>query len=63
MNGASFGLSPRPRFDDYTESRIPGGCDDCHAYQRLIRVDDGLYTLRIYHDDTCPTLAMKRGRA
>ncbi|WP_347757320.1 hypothetical protein [Agrococcus sp. ProA11] len=51
------------RFDDYLETRMDGGCDDCLAYQRLIRDGDGIYTLRIYHDDTCPVLARKRGRA
>ncbi|MGM1029416.1 MAG: hypothetical protein ACQEWM_06015 [Actinomycetota bacterium] len=50
------------QLDDFLESRLSGGCDDCHAYQRLLRFGDGMYTLRIYHDDTCPTLARKRGQ-
>jgi hypothetical protein len=34
--------------------RIPGGCDDCSAYQEVSRLD-GIYIINICHDDTCPT--------
>lgn len=45
--------------------RIPGGCDDCDAYQE-IHARDGhpnLHRIRVFHDEWCPTLAKKRGRA
>lgn len=36
--------------------RLPGGCDDCTAYQVLSRCADDLYVLTVHHDDTCPHL-------
>jgi len=39
--------------------RVPGGCDDCDAYQE-VRARDGapnLHTVRVFHDDGCPVLA------
>lgn len=59
MSGAAFGLGP---LGLPIGERIKGGCDDCRAYQRLEPERDGIYMLRIYHDDTCPVLARKRGR-
>lgn len=40
-------------FDALAGQRIPGGCDDCDAYQE---VGDrfGIHVIDIYHDDTCP---------
>jgi hypothetical protein len=35
--------------------RIPGGCDDCNAYQELVTAADGVYRIEIAHDDWCPT--------
>jgi hypothetical protein len=34
--------------------RIPGGCDDCSAYQTFDRTQAPVYILRVHHDDTCP---------
>lgn len=34
--------------------RIPGGCDDCTAYQTMTSEADGLYELLVHHDVTCP---------
>ena len=42
--------------------RIPGGCDDCDAYQELYEVAPGLYLLGICHDDWCPELQLKQRR-
>ena len=36
--------------------RLPGGCNDCNAYQTMTRVDDGLYVLTVHHDESCPVL-------
>lgn len=40
-----------------TEQRIPGGCDDCDAYQQITEPHPGVFVNTIYHDDDCPTLA------
>lgn len=34
--------------------RLPGGCDDCNAYQEVDRMDNGIFRLAVHHDDTCP---------
>lgn len=39
-----------------TGRRLPGGCDDCDAYQVLSRCADDLYILAVHHDQTCPHL-------
>lgn len=36
--------------------RIPGGCDDCDAYQE-VRECGGVHTIVVRHDDTCPWYA------
>ena len=40
--------------------RMPGGCDDCDAYQVLSRLPDDqwghVFFLAVHHDDTCPHL-------
>lgn len=35
------------------DHRIPGGCDDCDAYQYMQLVD-GIYRIAVYHDNSCP---------
>ena len=43
-----------------TGRRLPGGCDDCLAYQVLSRMPNdqwgAVYVLTVHHDDTCPVL-------
>lgn len=34
--------------------QIPGGCDDCHAYQRVVQDSPGIWICRVHHDSTCP---------
>lgn len=41
--------------------RIPGGCDDCDAYQ-VIQAADGFTRITVHHDDTCPTLRAMEAR-
>jgi hypothetical protein len=36
-------------------AKIPGGCEDCDAYQTLHVIDRGLTRLNIHHDDWCAT--------
>ena len=41
---------------------IPGGCEECDAYQTVEMVKPGVHMIRVHHDDWCPALrAMKSG--
>ena len=40
--------------DAVTGRRLPGGCDDCDAFQVLTQQAAGVYELAIHHDDGCP---------
>ncbi|TXI50198.1 hypothetical protein [Mycolicibacter arupensis] len=35
-------------------ARIPGGCDDCDAYQTVDATQAPLFLLQVHHDSTCP---------
>jgi hypothetical protein len=37
-------------------ARIPGGCEDCEAYQTPVQIGRGAWVLQVFHDDWCPTL-------
>lgn len=45
-----------------TMGQIDGGCSDCLAYQTVDRDRDGIYHVRIHHDDTCPWLSAREAR-
>lgn len=52
----------RPFFDSLAGKRIPGGCDQCDAEQRLEEVAPNMWSLVIGHSDGCPVLrATKAG--
>lgn len=38
-------------------ARIPGGCDHCDAYQTVVPLEAGVWSLNTHHDDWCPFLA------
>lgn len=38
-------------------ARIPGGCDDCNAYQKVRLESAGVWSVTVCHDDWCPFLA------
>ncbi len=40
--------------DNLTGRRLPGGCDDCDAYQTVTQRGDGVHVLTVHHDETCP---------
>jgi hypothetical protein len=44
-------------------ARIPGGCDDCDAYQTVTATygQRGISQIKIHHDDSCPTLRRMQG--
>jgi hypothetical protein len=35
-------------------AHIPGGCDDCDAYQTLETEGSGVSVLTVHHDASCP---------
>ncbi len=34
--------------------RVPGGCDDCSAYQTVDASQAPIYRINIHHDESCP---------
>lgn len=42
--------------------QIPGGCEDCDAYQVPTCIAHGVWVLQVFHDDWCPTLQRMEGR-
>ena len=43
-------------------ARVPGGCEDCDAYQTVEAATLGVWVLNVHHDDDCPFLAeVQRG--
>lgn len=39
--------------------RIPGGCDQCHAYQLIAPIEAGVWRLTVYHDEPCAFMARR----
>ncbi len=48
--------------DRLTGRRLPGGCDDCTAYQTVEQQAPGVYLLTVHHDPTCPDYRAMRPR-
>lgn len=47
-------------FSQIEDQPIPGGCDQCAAYQTVVTLAPGVHSLTVHHDDWCPVLrAMK----
>jgi hypothetical protein len=42
--------------------RIPGGCDDCDAYQTVDSSGAPIYRITVHHDDTCPAYRQIQAR-
>jgi hypothetical protein len=43
-------------------ARIPGGCDQCDAYQMVEPVAPGVWTINVYHDDWCSFLRAREAQ-
>lgn len=43
-------------FGQFDGARIPGGCDNCDAYQTVTPIVAGAWQVTVHHDDWCPTL-------
>lgn len=41
---------------------IPGGCEECDAFQTVEPVEANLWKLTVHHDPDCPRLARIEGR-
>ena len=55
--------SPSRTLQPLVGHRIPGGCDDCNAHQKMTHdPHTGIYHLTVHHDATCPWLALHEGR-
>lgn len=48
------GNNARPHLAALDGARIPGGCDDCDAYQTIDASHAPMFMLNVHHDDTCP---------
>ncbi len=35
--------------------RVPGGCDDCSAYQTVDASQAPIYRVNVHHDASCPS--------
>lgn len=46
-----------PVLDALVGQVVPGGCDDCNAYQTFSRPKPHIYLLTVHHDPGCPWLA------
>jgi len=40
--------------------RIPGGCDDCSAYQVVDASQAPIYRVNVHHDESCPAYRAMR---
>jgi hypothetical protein len=47
-------------FSEWEGQDIAGGCDDCDAFQRLVKSDEGVWDLTTYHDNSCPFLLARK---
>lgn len=41
-------------FGQIEDQPMPGGCDQCDAYQTVVEVTPGVHSLTVHHDDWCP---------
>lgn len=41
-------------FDKIQDVNIWGGCDQCNAYQKVVKIEDGIWNMTVFHDDWCP---------
>lgn len=45
----------REEWEDRRHLQADYECPDCHADTRLVQQHPGLYTLLVFHDETCPS--------
>ncbi len=49
-------------FGQIQGQQIPGGCDQCDAYQTVTTVAPGVHSLTVHHDTWCPVLRAIKAR-
>lgn len=54
MGDDSFRRQLADHFGALDGGRIPGGCDQCDAYQTVAPITAGVWTITVHHDDWCP---------
>ncbi|MGO4130876.1 hypothetical protein AB4028_00310 [Janibacter sp. RAF20_2_2] len=54
-------MSAGDTLEQMTGQRIPGGCDQCDAYQTVDADQAPIYRVTVHHDDWCPTRTATRG--
>ena len=47
-------------FMEVEDHLVPGGCDDCAAWELREHVEPGVRRSRVFHDPGCPALATER---
>lgn len=51
--------SAQALFGPLDGARIPGGCEDCDAYQTVRPGIAGVWHINVHHDSWCPFLAAR----
>lgn len=54
-------MSAGDYLEQMTGQRIPGGCDQCDAYQTVDTSNAPVYRLSVHHDEWCPTYTAMKG--
>jgi hypothetical protein len=57
MNG------PPLDFSGVAGREIPGGCEQCDAFQVMTEATEGVWSLVVHHDDWCPFLRARKAEA
>lgn len=52
-----------PFFESLAGRRIPGGCTECRAEQKIEEVTAGVWSLTVSHERDCPVLRSRKARA
>ncbi len=50
-------MSARNYLEQLTGQRIPGGCDECDAFQTVDTSNAPIYRIAVHHDEWCPVYA------
>ena len=53
---------PPVDFSALAGREIPGGCDECDAYQTMHEVSEGVWSLTVHHEETCRFYRGRVGR-
>jgi hypothetical protein len=54
---------PPVDFSNLVGREIPGGCEECNAFQTMSEVSEGVWSLVVHHDDDCRFYRAHVGRS